>query len=96
MPQNADPTTQQIGFGLAAHIVLTTLLDKLAEKSIFSRDELKEFLEHALLNAETSQAVAPSPEIVTSARTAIETLIAASEVKRLRLENLPPSVDQQS
>ena len=90
MPQVIDPIAQQTGFGLAANVVLTTLLDNLADKGIFSRDELKELLEWALLNLETNQEFAPSSDIVVAARLLVEALIYASETKRRRFENRPP------
>ena len=96
MPPEIDPVAQQTGFGLAAYIILTTLLDKLADKGVSSRDELKELLEHAQLNAEIGQAIAPSPDMVKVARLAIETLIFASETKHHRHQNQAPPTDGQT
>jgi hypothetical protein len=57
---------------------------------------LKEILEHALLNAETQQEVAPSRHMVLVARMAIEALLMASQAKRHRHQNQTPPTDGQT
>jgi hypothetical protein len=82
MAQTVDPTAAQTGFGFAAYLILTTLLDKLADREVITRENLKEILDHALLNAETHQTGAPSPEMVAVARRVIEMTLRVSEAKR--------------
>jgi hypothetical protein len=85
MAQSVDPTAAQAGFGFAAYLIMITLLDKLADREVITRDEVKEILDHALLNAETHQTSAPLPQIVETvavARKAIEGVLTVSEAKR--------------
>jgi len=82
MAQSVDLIAAQTGFGFVAYLIMITLLDKLADSGVITRDLVKEILDHALLNAETHQTGAPSPEMIVVARKAIEGVLMVSEAKR--------------
>lgn len=82
MHQSFDPAATASGFGFAAYLVMVTLLDKMADGGLVTRDQIKDILDHALLNAETHQAIAPSPQMHVVARKVIEETLRVSEMKR--------------
>jgi hypothetical protein len=85
MARSVDPIAAQTGFGFAAYLIMITLLDKLADRDVITREDVKEILDHALLNAETHQTGAPFPQMVETvvvARKAIEGVLTISEAKR--------------
>ena len=74
-----DQSTQEAGLGLAAFLIVSTLLEALAQRDVLSRDELDRILKHALSNAKQNQPDSLLVGANAAAAKAIGALLSASE-----------------
>jgi hypothetical protein len=78
---NPDPADIQPGLGLAAFLIVSTLLDKLADYGVITRDQLSEILTHARSNATANQFGSPIAGVHAAAVKAIDVSLAVSKAK---------------
>ncbi len=62
-----DPDVQAKAFGVATHLALSALLDRLIQSRIISAEEVRIALLQAIQNAETQKIVSPFPEVTAEA-----------------------------
>lgn len=77
--QQADQSAQEAGLGLAAYLVVSTLLEVLAQREVLSRDDLDGILKHALANVTLNQPPSSLAGGHLVAAKAIGALLSASE-----------------